>query len=57
MKGGTDASILYEMPGQEGNKRPEAGDHEKRETGNPGRMPLMQNQNVQDRERLVRKGD
>jgi hypothetical protein len=40
------------MPYQKGNKRPKACNYEKREAGNPGDMPLMRNQDVQNREEL-----
>ena len=40
------------MPHQEGNERPKAHNYEKREAGNPRDMPLMWNQDVQNREEL-----
>ena len=52
-KGGRpDASVLYEMPDQERNERPQEHYHEEWQAGNPGNMPNLRDQNVQDREEL-----
>ena len=40
------ASILYEMPNQEGNEGCSSNNYEERKTSDSGNMPGMQNQNV-----------
>jgi hypothetical protein len=53
-KGGRpDASVLYEMPDQERNERPQEHYYEEWQAGNPGNMPNLRDQNVQDREGIT----
>ena len=42
------ASILYEMPDQEGDERRQGHNHEERETGNSRCVPRMWDEDVQD---------
>ena len=52
-KGGeSNASILCEMPCQKGNEGCQEHHHEERQTSNPGCMPHMRNQDVQNRQGL-----
>ncbi len=51
-KGGTDAGILREVLCQQGDERHQKRHHEERQTGNPGRVPCVQNQNVQNWQEL-----
>jgi len=50
--GGRNASILYEVPDQEGNERCQEHHHEKRETSDPGCVSQLRDQDVQDRKEL-----
>ena len=47
-EGGPNASILYEVSHQAGNEGHQKHNHEKWQTSNPGRVPGVRNQNVQD---------
>jgi hypothetical protein len=47
-----DASILLKMPCQKGNEGCQKHNHEEREACNPGCMPYMWDQDVQDRKGL-----
>jgi len=52
-KGGrTNASVLYEVPDQERNERPQEHYHEEWQAGNPRNMPNLWHQDVQDRKEL-----
>ena len=42
------ASILYEMPHEEGNERPQKHNHEEWQTGNSGYMLHMRHKDVQN---------
>jgi len=44
-----DGSLLCKMQGKERNERPQGNNDEKRPTGNPGRVPNLRHQDVQDR--------
>ena len=48
-----DASILREVSYQERNERPEEHNHEERQAGNPGCMPYMWDEDVQNRKGLI----
>ena len=47
-KGGSNASVLYEVPRQEGDQEPQEHRHEEQETGNRGRLPDLWHQSLQD---------
>ena len=49
-KGGSHASVLYEVPRQERDQEPQEHRHEEQETGNPGRLPDLWHQGVQNRQ-------
>ena len=49
----TNASILYEMPSQKGNEGCQGNNYEEWQTGDPGCMPCMRYQDVQDREGIT----
>jgi hypothetical protein len=52
-KGGwSNASILHEMPRQERNEEHQKHNHEEWEAGNPGRVPCVRYEDVQDRKGL-----
>ena len=46
------AGLLREVPHQEGNEEPKEHHHEERQTGNPGRMPDLWHEDVQNRQGL-----
>jgi len=48
-----DASILYEMPGQEGDEKPKGDYDEERQTSNPRNVPNVRHQDVQNWEELT----
>ena len=50
--GKSDASLLCEVPFQKGNERRQGHNHEEWQAGDPGRMPYLWDQDVQDREEL-----
>jgi hypothetical protein len=47
-RGGSNASILYEVPGQKGNEGHQKDNHEKWQAGNSGCVPCVWNQDVQN---------
>jgi hypothetical protein len=49
-----DGSLLCKMQGKERNERHQRNNDEKRPTGNPGRVPNLRNQDVQDRQEQIR---
>ena len=51
-RGGSNASILYEVPGQKGNEGRQKDNHEKWQAGNSGRVPCVRNQDVQNWQEL-----
>jgi len=44
---------LHEVPCQERDEESEESDHEEWQAGEPGHLPEVRHQNVQDREELV----
>jgi len=51
-KEGTDASILYEVPCQEGDQKPQEHYTEEQEAGNAGHLPDLWHQSIQNRQEL-----
>jgi len=51
-EGRINASILYEVPRQEGNEGCQGDNHEEWKAGNTGRVPCMWDQDVQNWEEL-----
>jgi len=45
-------SILHEVPRQERDQEPKESDHEERQAGDPGCLPEVRHQDVQDWEKL-----
>jgi hypothetical protein len=50
---GDDASLLYEMPQEEGNEQNEGSYYEERQARNPGCLPYLRYQNVPHWKRLI----
>ena len=49
-KGGSNASVLYEVPRQERDQEPQEHRHEEQATGNPGHLPDLWHQGIQNRQ-------
>jgi hypothetical protein len=53
-RGGSNASILYEMSQDEGDEEYQGDNHEESQASNPRSVPCVWNKDVQDRQELGR---